>query len=168
MASPGSGTPHWLTVRPFRVLDCASIRQQVQAWIAAPYSEMVLPALETALGGGTREAHGLAAHAGDVLRGVVVFGDVAGTAGTTRLHLVVVAPDARLAGVGRALVSAAGDALARTGGRLLMAEVPDDLTLAAAHGFLPRCGFVEEARVPDFYRDGVALVFLRRRLRVDG
>lgn len=167
MGSPGSGTPRGLTVRAFRAVDRASIRQLVQERIAAPYAEIVLPALEAALGGGTREAQGLAAHAGDVLRGVVVFGDVAGTAGTTRLHLVVVAPDARRAGVGRTLVSAAGAELARTGGRLLMAEVPDDLTLAAAHAFLPRCGFDEDARVPDFYRDGVALVFLRRRLRED-
>ena len=165
MTRPGSDARHGLTVRPFRDIDQPSIRQLVQARFGgAPWADVVRPALEAALGGASREARGLAAHAGGVLRGVVVFGDVAGTVGTTRLHLVAVAPDALRGGVGRVLVSAAGAELAHTGGRLMMAEMPDDPSLAVALTFLLRSGFEAEARIPDFYRDGVALVFLRRCL----
>ena len=152
-------------LRPFREADRPSIRQLVEAHIGnASWAEIVRPSLEAALGGASREARGLAAHAGGALAGVVVFGDIAGTLGTSRLHLVAVAPDAQRGGVGRTLVSVAGAELARAGGRLLMVEMPDDPALAIALTFLLRTGFEAEARVPDFYRDGVALLFLRRTL----
>jgi hypothetical protein len=51
-----------------------------------------------------------------------------------------------------------------SGARFLLAEVPDDPAMGAILTLLESHGFVEEARVPDFYRDGVALRFLERRL----
>jgi hypothetical protein len=45
--------------------------------------------------------------------------------------------------------------------RLVVVELADHPTLAPAHHFLKEMGFREEARVADFYRDGVALLLLR-------
>jgi hypothetical protein len=45
-----------------------------------------------------------------------------------------------------------------------MAELPDDPAIGSILTLLREHGFHEEARVPDFYRDGVALTFLRRKL----
>lgn len=164
MTAPEPDAPRGLTLRPFREADRPSVQQLVEARLDASWAEIVRPSLEAALGGAAREARGLAAHAGGALVGVVVFGDIAGSLGTARLHLVAVASHAQRGGVGRTLVFAAGAELARAGGRLLMVEMPDDPALASALTFLLRAGFEEEARIPDFYRDGVALVFLRRPL----
>lgn len=154
-----------MTVRPVGADDRDSLELLAGEVIAgSPYADMMLPALESALGGGTREARAVVAVTGGERLGMVVFGEVAGTSGTARLHLVAVAPKARRTGVARALMDAAAAELARDGGRALMAELPDDPGLAAARECLLHSGFDEDARVPDFYRDGVALVILRRRL----
>jgi len=43
----------------------------------------------------------------------------------------------------------------------MLAELPDDPAIGSVLTLLRDHGFEEEARVPDFYRDGVALTFLR-------
>jgi ribosomal protein S18 acetylase RimI-like enzyme len=102
---------------------------------------------------------------GDEIAGVIVFGIFGGTSGAGRLHFVVVESGARRAGVARALVEAALDALRTDGARFVLAELPDDPhALPDARTFLLALGFVQESRVEDFYRDGVALSFLRREL----
>ena len=154
-----------VTVRPLAAADRPTTEQFADAHVAgSPYADIVRPPLASALHGGSREFRGLAAHTGSDLLGVAVYGEVAGTTGTARLHLVAVTPRARRSGVARQLVNAAAAHLARDGNRLLMVELPDDPALRPGREFLLRSGFEEESRVPDFYRDGVALVFLRRRL----
>ncbi len=58
-------------------------------------------------------------------------------------------------------VRAALAELAERGARFVLAELPDDTPLAPIRELLHRCGFSEEARVPDYFADGVALTFLR-------
>ena len=50
------------------------------------------------------------------------------------------------------------------GARYISADVPDDPAIGAIVSLLRDSGFEEEARVPDFYREGVALTFLRLAL----
>lgn len=121
-----------------------------------------MSALELALDGTTPESRGLVALSpgGEVI-GVVIFGAVAGAIGAGRLHYVAVGASARLRGVASGLCAAALETLAREGCRLVVAELPDDAALRPGAIALARAGFIAEARVPDFYRDGVALVFWR-------
>ena len=97
--------------------------------------------------------------------GVVVFGLVAGSQGAGSLYAAAVHPTYRRRGVGRALVRAAAEALHAVGARFVIAEVPDD-PQATAHfvELVAASGFTEAARVPDLYRDGVALAFWRYAL----
>jgi hypothetical protein len=46
----------------------------------------------------------------------------------------------------------------------MIAELPDDPVMGQVRALLASVGFEEEARVPDFYRDGVGLTLLRRDL----
>jgi ribosomal protein S18 acetylase RimI-like enzyme len=101
--------------------------------------------------------------AGRVL-GAAAFGLTAGARGAGALHGVAVSSDARRRGVGRRLVHAAEQALHARGARLLVAEVAADPRLHACHALLVACGFAEEARVDDYFRDGVPLVVWCRRL----
>jgi ribosomal protein S18 acetylase RimI-like enzyme len=63
--------------------------------------------------------------------------------------------------VGGRLMRAVSDASRAAGARYLLAEMPDDPALGTVLALLRDHGFREEARVPDFYREGVALTFLR-------
>lgn len=94
--------------------------------------------------------------------GLALFGLVPGTVRTGAILGLYLAPDARGHGDGRRLVDAAVARLADRGARFTVVEVPDDPALAGVRRVLARCGFAEEARVPDLVRDGVALVILRR------
>ena len=56
---------------------------------------------------------------------------------------------------------AVSDSARAFGARYVLAEMPDDPALGTVLALLREHGFREEARVPDFYREGVALTFLR-------
>jgi hypothetical protein len=54
--------------------------------------------------------------------------------------------------------------LASAGARSVIVEMPDDSDFRPGHSVLERCGMSVVARVSDYYRDGVDLVVLERRL----
>ena len=85
-------------------------------------------------------------------------------AGAGALHGVVVSLPQRRLGAGRSLVRHAAGELRARGARFAIAEVPDAPAVRDVLALLAADGFVEEARVADFYRDGVALAFMRRDL----
>ncbi len=122
-------------------------------------------ALRAAVQAPGADGRALASMSGDEIEGVIVFGIFGGTSGAGRLQLVVVDSRRRRAGVARALVNAAIESLAAWGARFVLAELPDDpRALAGAGEFLEALGFAEESRVDDFYRDDIALAFMRREL----
>jgi ribosomal protein S18 acetylase RimI-like enzyme len=129
---------------------------------ATPYLEAVRSALELAIETPGPGSSGLVAVQGVEVAGLVLYGLVPGSDGAGKLHLVVVTASARLRGVGVQLCDAAAAALASAGARFILAEVADDPRIAAGRALLARAAFHEEARVDDFFADGVALLQLRR------
>ncbi len=150
-------------MRRIRGADARAARALVEAESGGtPYAARARWALETALEGRSDESVALVAEDGGELLGFVAYGMVAGTSGAARVHGVVVTAAARLHGVASRLCEAMAAGLARDGARFVLAEVPDDPVAAPGRELLRRCGFVEEARVADYFSDGVALVFMRR------
>ncbi|MFI5256882.1 MAG: hypothetical protein ACHQRK_06435 [Gemmatimonadales bacterium] len=95
----------------------------------------------------------------DRIRGLVLFGTVSGARGVVKLHLVLgddVLPCERI-------VCAVRDVAVGGAERLIVAELPDDAPFARGAAALMACGFVEEGRVEDFVRDGVAMRMLTAR-----
>ena len=132
---------------------------------ATHYLDGALDALRSAVRDPGEEGRALASIAGDDVQGVIVFGIFGGASGAGRLHLVAVETRARRHGVARALVSAAIELLEESGARFVLAELPDDpRELRDSRDCLEALGFREESRVDDFFRDGVALAFMRREL----
>jgi hypothetical protein len=127
-----------------------------------PYVDRVVELLDQAARGGDPEADALVIERDGTIAGLVLFGLVAGTSGAARLHALVLDRGVSAADVGGRLASAAAAMVAAAGARLFVAELPDDPALAPVPAVLARAGFHEEARVPDYFRDGVALCFLRR------
>jgi ribosomal protein S18 acetylase RimI-like enzyme len=129
------------------------------------YLAGALDALRSAVNAPSIDGRALARMSGDEIEGVIVFGIFGGTSGAGRLHFVIVESRARRVGAARALVDAAIDVLRADNARFVLAELPDDPhDLPDACAFLHALGFVQESRVEDFYRDGIALSFLRREL----
>ena len=129
-----------------------------------PYVDRVIELLDQAARGGDREAQALIIERDGTIAGLVLFGLVAGTRGAARLHALVLNRGVDPDDVGARLTAAAAASVASEGARLLLAELPDDPALGRVPAVLLRNGFREEARIPDFFRDGVPLSLLRRDL----
>jgi hypothetical protein len=102
----------------------------------------------------------LALDESDRLVGIAVFGTVAGARSVVKLHGVITSSEAPA----RALVEAVRHASEHSGERMIVCELPDDAPFATAIAALEADGFIEEGRVPDFVREGVALRLLVRAL----
>ncbi len=92
------------------------------------------------------------------LVGFAVFGMVAGTVGTGMLYSLLVAPRSRRAGIGERLLFQISAELASSGARMIVAELPGDPSVMRFRALLLSHGFVEESRIDDYYRDGVAQI----------
>jgi GNAT superfamily N-acetyltransferase len=133
------------------------------------YAEAPRGALHAALdsagaGRDNPECGGLVAVVGDRLAGVAIYGEVAGAIGAGKMHGMAVAPDSQRHGIARTLIDALVAELARRGARFVLVEFPDAPELSVGRALLLQCKFIEEARLPNFFVDGVALSFLRRNL----
>ena len=151
------------TIRMYRRDDADVIRD-----LAAPdlersnYRSGPRAAIDGLAEGSDGESRALVAVREDAVIAFVIHGIVAGAEGAGRLQLVVTAAPFRRAGIARQLVERAVEDLRESGVRFTMVEVPDDPMLVPAIALLEQCGFRVDARIRDFYRDGVDLVVFRR------
>jgi ribosomal protein S18 acetylase RimI-like enzyme len=127
------------------------------------YLDGALDALRAAVIAPGADGRALACVRDDQVDGVIVFGFFGGANGAGRLQLVVVEEGSRRARVARALAEEAFKLLRAEGARFVLAELPEDeRALPGARAFLEALAFRVESRVEDFFRDGVALAFMRR------
>ena len=110
---------------------------------------------------GTPECLALAATQEGALAGVVLYGAVAGAAGTGSVLWLAVSPDRRRRGIGSRLLLGALEALDAEGARLVVAELPSGADSRPAEALLAAHGFALEGEVPDYFRDGVPLRIYR-------
>jgi ribosomal protein S18 acetylase RimI-like enzyme len=129
-----------------------------------PYIDRALEVLALAERGHDPEHRALVIARDGTVAGLALFGTITGTMTGAKLHMAVLAPGVEASDVGARLMDAVAAAAREAGANFLIAELPDDPAIGAILALLRDHGFHEEARVPDFYRDGVALTFLRRRL----
>ncbi|MEP7345232.1 MAG: GNAT family N-acetyltransferase [Gemmatimonadaceae bacterium] len=146
--------------------DAAALRDVLEASVPEVYRSLVASPLSHALSASDEEERLLLSRdrlAGAVT-GMVLFGIVPGTLGAGRVRGVAVAPLARRRGVGRALLTAAVQALEERGARFALVELPDEPAMRFLAALLEACGFAEESRAADLVRDGVAMRYMRRDL----
>lgn len=146
--------------------DAAAARAFVSERFAGTrYRTRALEVLECALRFDDAEYMALLAMGGDDARivGMALFGTVAGAHAVVKLHGLLAKEPASA----RALTEAVIRASQQSGERMIVCELPDDPEFAMAASALASLGFVEQGRVPDFVREGVALRLLVRPL-LDG
>jgi ribosomal protein S18 acetylase RimI-like enzyme len=93
--------------------------------------------------------------------GVAVYGELAGTQGGAKMHAMAVSPDSRRHGIARLLIDTFVGDLTERSARFVVVEFPDAEEMAVGRTLLEHYRFQEESRVPDYFRDGIALCFLR-------
>lgn len=156
------------TYRPAVDGDREVMRAFVEQDLAGtPYGALVEYFLRLASEGAANESRAIVAERAGAVVGFILFGEVAGATGTGRVHFVSVTSSARLARVGTGLCEAAVADLRSKGGRLVIAEAPDEPSVLPARTLLDRCGFVEIGRVADYFRDNTDLVVLARTIPDD-
>jgi ribosomal protein S18 acetylase RimI-like enzyme len=133
-----------------------------------PYATVVEYFLRLASDGAANEARAIVAEHEGAVVGFALFGEVAGTIGTGRVHFVSVTSSARLRGIGVDLCEAAVADLASKGVRLAVAEFPDEPLFEAGRSLLAYTGFAEIGRVADYFRDATDLVVLARTIDAQG
>jgi GNAT superfamily N-acetyltransferase len=86
------------------------------------------------------------------------------TEGTWNMLLIAVDPAGQGLGIGGAIVGSAEAMLSERGARLLLVETSGLPEFEATRRFYSRRGFVEEARIPDFYQRGEDKVVFSKAL----
>ena len=153
-------------LRAFAATDAPAVRALTAPAIEQlPWSEGARSAVDALVTERDADSRGLVATEGGHVVGLIIYGAVAGAVDTGRIQLVIVAPGARRRGTGARLVEGAIAALDAARIRLIFVELADDPALVAGMRLLLTCGFHVDARVPDYVRDGIDLVILRRDIR---
>lgn len=97
------------------------------------------------------------------MAGYCCFGATPLALGTWDLYWIAVDPALHGRGIGRELMRAAEERVAREGARLLVVETSDKASYAATRAFYERLGYAREAHIPHFYAPGDGkLVYVRR------
>ena len=152
-----------VSLRAATSADAASLQKLVSDTSAGtPYQELPAYFLRLALAASSEESRAIVAVHGEAVVGCALYGAVAGAIGTGRIHFVAVAAGSRRLGIASRLCGAAVDDLSAQAMRSVIVELPDDRVVDSGRALLEGCAFTEAARVPDYYRDGVALVVLQR------
>lgn len=167
---PGAGTDRGRVVlRALMPIDASAARALIVPELERlGYSEGPRSALEAVVAGRDADSRGLVAIDAEHVVGCIIFGSVAGAVETGRIQLLVVAEEARRRGIATRLTDDAIAELTRDGNRVIFVELPDDPALAPAMRLLVRSEFHVDARVANYFRDGVDLAILRRDLRPGG
>ena len=98
------------------------------------------------------------------LVGYACFGPTPATEGTYDLYWLAVDPAAQGRGAGRSLVQWVEQELGKHGGRLLVVETSSRPDYAHTREFYARGGYIEAARVRDFYAPADDRIILTTRL----
>lgn len=150
--------------RPLGSGDSEAVRALVLGALGVtPYVDRTLE-LVAAAERGDPESRALVIERDGTAAALGLFGPVAGASGTWHIAMLLIASGVEPRDVGGALLEGVIGTVRSAGARLLMAELPADAAMGRSLSLLRAHGFRQEARIPDFYRDGVALLFLRREL----
>jgi hypothetical protein len=150
--------------RPLTPADAEPVRGLVVATLGVtPYVDRVLELLSEAERGDS-DTHALAIERDGTYASLALFGEIVPSNGVWKLHTMLISERVTAREVGDAMLHAVMERVRSLGGRSLLAELPGDPVYGQALNVLRANRFRQQGRVPDYYRDGVSLLFLTRPL----
>jgi len=154
VSSPGAA-------RVLQPVDAHAAREFLERSLAGTvYLNRALELLEQTLVGDP-EARALIS--GNPANALAIFGPVAGAQGTWHVRVMCVAAELQR-DAGRPFMDSLIGAMHDEGARVVLAELPADEVIGDALTLLRANGFRQTGKIADYFRDGVALLFLRREL----
>lgn len=148
--------------RPLTPADAEPVRGLVLATLGVtPYVDRVLELLAEAERGDL-DTQALTIERDGTHAALALFGEIVPSHGVWKLHTLLLSDRVEAREVGGALMGAVLERARSLGARSLLGELPADPVYGRTLTLLRASGFRQEGRIPDFFRDGVALLFLRR------
>ncbi len=108
------------------------------------------------------------ADAQDQAVGYICYGPAPMTEGTFDLYWIAVDPDFQEKGVGSKLLRFLEEILKERGGRLILADTSTVPDYEKTQRFYVKNGFIEVAKIPDYYRPGNDRVTFCKKLKDGG
>lgn len=150
--------------RPLHAGDEEPVRALVYGALGVtPYVDRVMELLDAAERSDP-ESCALVVERDGTVAALALYGPVAGARDVWKIHTILLAPRVDPREVGHAVMDALLATTRERNARLLVAELPADAAYGATLSLLRASDFDQEGRISDYYRDGVALLFLRREL----
>lgn len=150
--------------RPLTPADVQPARALVHRVLgSAPYAARVLELLAEA-DRGAGDLHALLLEHRGATAALALFGPVPGARDVWMLRTLLLDPEHDVSNAGRVLLDDVIGRARTLGARMLVAEFPADPAYGRTLSLLRACDFDQDGRIPDFFRAGVALLFLRRTL----
>ncbi len=140
-------------VGPSDVSAVLSVAQESGLFAADELGD-VQAMLESFLAGESGPDHHWVTHDGDQVSGVAYFAPEPFTEGVWNLYMLAVAPDHQGSGLGASLVEYAESVATESGARLMLIETSGTPGFERTRAFYVRCGYVQEARIRDYYGAG--------------
>ena len=94
----------------------------------------------------------------DIVVGYYCIGPTPATVGTFDLYWIAVDPSVQGRGIGAALIAHAEQVIRERGGRLIVAETSSQPKYEATRRFYLKRGYLQLARIKDYYRGGDDLI----------
>ena len=152
-----------LAPRPIAAEDAAGAHQLLVSRLGVtPYVDRAVEILTSAERGDDEQNRAYVVARDGTVAGIALFGRIAGTEAGFRLHLLLVVSNE--GDVGVRLLESVNYAVLDNGGRFIVAEIAEEPALSATIVLLRHHDFDEVGRIPDYFRDGVPLLILRRDL----
>ncbi len=150
--------------RPLTPADAEPVRGLVIATLGiTPYVDRVLELLTEAERGDS-DTHALTIERDGTYASLALFGEVEASNSVWKLHTMLLSERVDAREVGDAMLLAVLEKVRTLGAKFLVAELPGDPVYGKTLDVLRANRFRQQGKVPDFYRDGVSLLFLTRTL----
>jgi len=150
--------------RPLTPADAEPVRGLVLATLGiTPYVDRVLELLTEAERGDS-DTVALTIERDGTYAALALFGEIVPSNHVWKLHTLLISERVDALEVGDAMLAAVMERVRTLGAQSLVAELPADPVYGRTLDRLRRNGFRQPGKIPDFYRDGVALLFLARAL----
>ena len=158
-----------IALRPgVRPEDGAAVRHLVAStgFFTGPEEEIAVELVADALAKGeaTSGYHFIFAEEAGHVVGYICFGPIAGTEASYDLYWIVVDSARRGGGIGRLLERACTGAIRTLGGRRLYVDTSSRAQYEPTRAFYRACGYIDVARLDDFYAAGDGKVIFVKAL----